>query len=143
MFANQFANRPPVRAVIWDLDGMVLQIETCDGEMSLMDLETLLEFILALGQEYRSAVLSRQRIALAARCDSFERLVLPLDRGRSDGYHQASRRLEVQPSQSVVIGIDPKRLVAANRMGFQTIAFHNLRQMASELLPLLAEPLAA
>lgn len=142
MFTNFIANHPPVRAVIWDLDGMVIQIKASESEMSVVDLESLVQFILALGQEYRIAVLSRLPAAAATPC-CFEKLVVRLENGRSDDYHLALRHLEVQPRQSVVVGIDPRRLIDAHRMGFQTVAFRNPRQAVSELLPLLAEPLAA
>ncbi|GAP15331.1 hypothetical protein LARV_03115 [Longilinea arvoryzae] len=141
MFTNVLENHPPVRAVIWDLDGMVIQINQSENEMSLADLESLVLFILALGQEYRMVVLSHQSEAMAVHLGSFEKLLLPLKDGRTDDYHLALHRLAVQPRQSVIVGVDPLRLTDANRMGFQTVAFHNPRQMASELLPLLAEPL--
>lgn len=142
MFASAYANHPPVRAVIWDLDGMVIDINQSETAMSLVDLESLLLFMLTLGQEYRVLVLSHRPGTTAAHTDRFEKLVLPLESGRTDDYHQALHRLAVQPRHSVVVGIDPSRLTDADRMGFQTVAFHNPRQMASELLTLLAEPLA-
>ncbi len=142
MFASGTANYPPVRAVIWDLDGMVIRIGECRDEMSLVDLESLLQFILTLGEEYRMVVLSHQPVAMTLHFGGLEKLLLLLESGRTDDYHLALRRLAVQPRQSVVIGVDPLRLTDATRMGFQTVAFHNPRQMASELLPLLAEPLA-
>lgn len=143
MLSNTFTNHPPVRAVIWDLDGMVVEFTACKDAMSVTDLEALVQFILALCQEYRIAVLTRRTAEAGGHSDSFERLLLPLENGRSNDFHLALRWLRVEPRQSVVVGIDPQRLSDAGRLGMHTIAFQNLRQAVSDLLPLLAEPLAA
>jgi hypothetical protein len=142
MFTNTRANHPPVRAVIWDLDGMIVQIKASETEMSVSDLESLVQFILVLCQNYRIVVLTRQPAERIVPSDCLERLMLPLESGRSNDYYLALRWLHAQPRQSVVVGVDPQRLVDASRIGIQTVAFHNLRQAVSELLPLLAEPLA-
>jgi len=142
MFAYTQKDHPPVRAVIWDLDGMVIQISANENEMSVTDLESLVQFILAICQNFRTAVLSRESTKTASQFANFEKLLLPLDGRRRDDLSIALRRLKVPPQQSVIIGIDPQRLTDANQMGFQIVAFQNPRQVANELLSLLAEPLA-
>lgn len=142
MFTTTISKHPPVRAVIWDLDGMVIQFNATDGETSVMDLEALVQFMMTLSEDYHTVVLTRHSAAMEAHVDSFERLMLPLESGRSDDYHVALRWLDVQPRQAAVVGIDPRRLEDARRMGFQTVSFGNPRQAVSELLMLLAEPLA-
>lgn len=143
MFASSMINNPPVRAVIWDLDGMVIQISANENEMSVLDLESLVQFILAVCLNYRTAVLSHENTTMTAPFASFEKLLLPMEGRNRDDFSVAVRSLEVRPEQSVVIAIDPQRLTDASQLGFQTVAFHNPRQVASDLLPLLVESLAA
>ena len=52
MFKFATLNHPPVRAVIWDLDGMVVQFRGQQGAVTLTDLELLVQFILELSQKY-------------------------------------------------------------------------------------------
>lgn len=143
MFASSMINNPPVRAVIWDLDGMVIQISANENEMSVLDLESLVQFILAVCLNYRTAVLSHEKTTMTAPFANFEKLLFPLEGRNRDDFSVAVRSLEVRPEQSVVIAIDPQRLTDASQLGFQTVAFHNPRQVASDLLPLLVESLAA
>lgn|GEM_PF-2911351 len=138
----QFEKHPPVHAVIWDLDGMIIQLTADDDEMSVADLEELVQFILALCQSYSTTILSHRPALSAIPYGRFEKLFLALEDRRWDDYLTAAHRLEVSPQHSVVIAVDPKRLNDAGQMGFQTVAFQNPRQAVSELLPLLAEPLA-
>lgn len=142
MFAYTMINHPPVHAVIWDLDGMIIQFEAKDGEMSVSDLDALVQFILALCQYYRTTILIRQPSLSTLPYARFEKLLLPFEERQREDYLTVVHQLDVQPQQSVVIAIDPQRLVDAHQMGFQTVAFVNPRQAISELLPLLAEPLA-
>jgi len=142
MFAYMMNNNPPVRAIIWDLDGMVIRINAKDGEMAMADLEALVRFILALCQDYNTTILGRQSAMNAVPFARFEELFLPMKEWRHDDYLSVVHRLEALPERAVVIAIDPLRLSEANRLGFLTIVFQNPRQAVSELLPMLAEPLA-
>ena len=141
MFANPMNEHPPVHAVIWDLDGMVIQFKAKDGETSVADLEALVRFILALCQEYTTAILGRQPVMSTASFARFEKLLFPMNERQHDDYLTVARRLEVSPHHAVVVAIDPQHLDEANRLGFLTVAFQNPRQAVSQLLPMLAEPL--
>lgn len=141
MFAYMMNNNPPVRAIIWDLDGMMIRIKAKDGEMTVADLEALVRFILALCQDYNTTILGRQSAMNAVPFARFEELLFPMKEWGHDDYLSVVHRLEVLPEHAVVIAIDPLRLSEANRLGFLTITFQNPRQAVSELLPMLAEPL--
>lgn len=141
MYANTTLKHPPVHAVIWDLDGMVIQFKAKDGETSVADLEALVRFILALCQEYTTAILGRQPVMSTASFARFEKLLFPMNERQHDDYLTVARRLEVSPHHAVVVAIDPQHLDEANRLGFLTVAFQNPRQAVSQLLPMLAEPL--
>lgn len=143
MFKFAPVNHPPVRAVIWDLDGMVVQFREQQGAVSLTDLELLVQFILELSQKYQIAIMTRLPVETEPQPGFFDQYLLTLETRCSEDYQPALRQLNVPPSQSVVVGIDMQRLTNADRMGMQIIRFCNPRQVASELLPLLAEPLAA
>jgi len=141
MFAYTMNNHPPVHAVIWDLDGMVIQIKAKDGEMTVSDLEALVRFILALCQDFTTTILGRQPVMGTASFARFEKLVYPMNDRQHGDYLTVVQWLAVSPRHTVVVAIDPQRLDEADRLGFLTISFHNPRQAVSELLPMLAEPL--
>ena len=141
MFANTTLKHPPVHAVIWDLDGMVIQFKAKDGETSVADLEALVRFILALCQEYTTTILGLEPAVSAASFAQFEKLLFPMNERQHDDYLTVARRLAVSPHHAVVVAIDPQHLDEANRLGFLTVAFQNPRQAVSQLLPMLAEPL--
>ncbi|HWQ04392.1 MAG TPA: hypothetical protein VN452_03460 [Longilinea sp.] len=142
MFSTTPVNHPPVRAVIWDLDGIVVQINENNDAMSFADLESLTQFILALCQQYQIAIMTRRLLDLPLQSGYFDQYLFPFGNRRSDDYLPALHWLKVQPCQSVIIGINLQRLSNAAQMGMQTIWFRNPRQAVGELLPLLAESLA-
>jgi hypothetical protein len=142
MFTITPVIHPPIRAVIWDLDGMVVQIYENQDAVSLSDLELLIQFIIVLCQHYQIAVMTRQPVNMKPQSDSIDQYLVTLECRDPDEYQPALRFLKVSPCQSVVIGSDVQRLTNAERMGMKTIRFYNPRQAVSELFPLLAESLA-
>ncbi len=142
MFKFAPVNHPPVRAVIWDLDGMVVQFRENQDTVSLTDLDLLIQFMLTLCQQYRIAVMTHQPAAMKSLSGCIDQYLVSFESRCPEDYQSALSYLQVSPCQSVVIGTDMQRLANAERMGMEIIHFSNPRQAVSDLFPLLAESLA-
>lgn len=142
MFTFTTFRHPPIRAVIWDLDGMIVQLHEYQDAVSLTDLELLIQFILTLCQQYRIAVMTRQPAAMKSLSDCIDQYLVSFENKCPEDYQPVLSYLNVSPCHSVVIGTNMQRLANAERMGMEIIHFSNPRQAVSELFPLLAESLA-
>lgn len=155
-----------IRAVIWDLDGVILRQGDQPGlanqpafslarrhpAMSGRSVDyDLLAFVRAMRSAVHTALLVNswaevwQIVGLRdALAPSFDRVIHSADTGlaRSDEriFNVAAVRLGAAPSQTVLVDADPGHIRAARRAGLQAVRFESPAQAGSELMELLLEP---
>jgi len=148
-----------IRAVIWDLGGVIARPASSDGSRNAFDLEgdrldqNLLEFVRAIRAHYKTGLLISswsdlwQFLAYQKEIASaFDILLQPEEPGfrRSDPrlFNHVVNRLGVRPQEAVFVDDSLMGVAAARSAGLRAIRFENPAQVGSELFDLLSEPVA-
>jgi len=149
-----------IRAVIWDLGGVIARPASSDGVRNAPELEgdrldqNLLEFVRAIRSNFRTGLLISswsdlwQSLAYQEEIASaFDILLHPEEPGLRRGdprlFNHVVNRLGVRPQEAVFVDDSLLGVAAARSAGLQAIRFENPAQVGSELFDLLSEPVAA